>query len=466
MRRLASAWIVSLSVVTIVGVLAIPGVAQDRGAALVMSGEPPAFFLMYTGDVIGYIEDCGCKKNPSGGLARRAWVVEQVTGKYPGTPQLLVDSGNFSGVPSPQGKTRTQALLDGMSTLGYRVVNVGERDVRQGYAGLMEMLGERDVPLVSSNLVDHRSREPVFPPYRVVEAVSPDGQASLRIGVVGVMRYNPIFRKPGPDGGELAIVHPVDPVKAAVAELEAADVDAIVLLAALHRDDAERIATEVPQIDFVVGSYGGHYTSRQDRVGETWLLYSGNQGKRFGETRVFTDGDGEIVDQQTRMHFLTKMYPSQPAMLEFVDSVPSVSDEVAAEQTAEVGIDLAAIGGPYTGSAACKQCHASEYAAWETTSHAHAFDTLAEHKERASCRACHTVASGIAGGFVSVEATPELASVGCESCHGAGRDHVKEPRSRYGTVGLSTCTACHDRKNSPKFDYYSYVARVNHQASP
>ena len=49
--------------------------------------------------------------------------------------------------------------------------------------------------------------------------------------------------------------------------------------------------------------------------------------------------------------------------------------------------------------------------------------------------------------------------------HGPGRRHLEDPERPFGKIGLSSCTVCHDPKNSPKFDYYSYVSRVNHQAS-
>ncbi len=36
-----------------------PGVAQDPANDLIVKTEPPALFLLYSGDVIGYIEPCG-----------------------------------------------------------------------------------------------------------------------------------------------------------------------------------------------------------------------------------------------------------------------------------------------------------------------------------------------------------------------------------------------------------------------
>jgi hypothetical protein len=39
--------------------LATPVAAQQPAGALVTSGPAPEFFLLYTGDVIGYLTPCG-----------------------------------------------------------------------------------------------------------------------------------------------------------------------------------------------------------------------------------------------------------------------------------------------------------------------------------------------------------------------------------------------------------------------
>ena len=37
----------------------VSGVAQDGRSGLVAGGDSPGLFLLYTGDVIGYIDPCG-----------------------------------------------------------------------------------------------------------------------------------------------------------------------------------------------------------------------------------------------------------------------------------------------------------------------------------------------------------------------------------------------------------------------
>jgi 2',3'-cyclic-nucleotide 2'-phosphodiesterase (5'-nucleotidase family) len=296
--------------------------------ALVPGGERPDFVMLYTGDVIGYLEDCGCKRNPAGGLARRAWVVEQLEARFPGIPFVLLDSGNFSDNPTPEGDSKTVALLGGMERLHYRVVNVGERDIRMGYDEFRKRTASSKLEFVSANLVNRETQQPVFAPHAIVELLRADA-SKIRIGVTGAMRYNPVFVKAGPDGSSMVIASPVERVRQEVEALEKQGVDIVVLLAALHEYDATEIARAVPRIDFILGAYGGLYS--QGKEGDTPILYVGNRGQRITETRVFMkrEGEGEgsgagtakAFTEQTRMHFLTHEYPEGEQMRTYLQTV-------------------------------------------------------------------------------------------------------------------------------------------------
>jgi len=281
--------------------------------------------------------------------------------------------------------------------------------------------------------------------------------------VIGVARFNPIFRRPGPDGDEMVIVHPIERIQREVEALEADGIKTIVLLAALHKDDAKRIADEIPQLDFIIGAYGGHYSRTAEQVNDSLLIYSGNQGKRVGETRVFLNAAGEFEVQLTKMHFLTRTYPAKQEMLDFVNAVP-IQRKIPGASSATLR-KKAVLGPKYIGSAGCKSCHEAAFTQWRRTPHAGAMRTLkAEGKHNdPSCRACHVTAAGDKEGFRGMASTPYLADVGCESCHGAGREHSRDPATgKLPEVNIATCSACHDVENSPDFDYYKYLPRVVH----
>lgn len=123
----------------------------------------------------------------------------------------------------------------------------------------------------------------------------------------------------------------------------------------------------------------------------------------------------------------------------------------------------------YVGSNACQSCHAKEFETWQASPHAHAVATLEKTNKQgdATCLGCHTTAYGKPGGFAAgakPASSPDLARVGCESCHGPGADHVGESARRVGTilslgdkcdscVILKVCGTCHDQANDPGFEF-------------
>jgi peroxiredoxin len=131
--------------------------------------------------------------------------------------------------------------------------------------------------------------------------------------------------------------------------------------------------------------------------------------------------------------------------------------------------DLLPTNAAIVGSAACKSCHAAEYATWSESAHAHAFETLSGVRKQGNpdCLRCHTTGFGRPGGFPEKGASAEhadLAAVGCESCHGPGGDHVAEGAAKIGTIVslgdkcdscviLQICGSCHDDANDPGFEF-------------
>lgn len=121
----------------------------------------------------------------------------------------------------------------------------------------------------------------------------------------------------------------------------------------------------------------------------------------------------------------------------------------------------------YVGSAACAGCHPQATAAWSSSAHATAWDTLNERQRGydPSCLPCHMTGFGHPGGFVNLRQTPELKHLGCESCHGPGSDHLAQPEARgYGDLPVSdaACVACHTAENSPDFVLQDYWPLVSH----
>ncbi|RJR16441.1 MAG: hypothetical protein C4581_10130 [Nitrospiraceae bacterium] len=139
----------------------------------------------------------------------------------------------------------------------------------------------------------------------------------------------------------------------------------------------------------------------------------------------------------------------------------------------------AASAAEYIGAKKCKACHMKQFKSWSETTMAKSFENLkagvkADEKKKAGldpakdytndkdCLKCHTTGYGEPGGFVSLEKTPDLIDVQCESCHGPGADfsQIMKKDKQFKLVdvkkaGLSlpsekenNCMDCHG-KDSP-----------------
>lgn len=235
---------------------------------------------------------------------------------------MLLDSGNFSDNPTSVGDLRTRALLEAMDKLGYAVANVGERDLALGFEEFRKKTAGIGIRFVSSNIVRQDTREPVFEPHAIVDVPRGAGKPPLRVGVLGVTRYSPVWLKQGPDGSSLVLAQPLDMVRKYLPEIRPR-CDVAVLLAALSNMDAHRIAKEVPGLDFVFGSYGGIVSTVEEIEGGTRIVYTGNQGQRVGETRVYLGSprQDEPLRSDSYIHHLSSRYPDDESLRAFVQEV-------------------------------------------------------------------------------------------------------------------------------------------------
>jgi predicted CXXCH cytochrome family protein len=119
----------------------------------------------------------------------------------------------------------------------------------------------------------------------------------------------------------------------------------------------------------------------------------------------------------------------------------------------------------FAGSAKCAPCHGEAYKVWEHSGHAQAFRDLRArgHALDPDCVSCHVVGLSSKEGFYSDLKTPELAAVGCESCHGPAASHAADPRKvSLKKISFQVCYPCHTPDNSPDFDVKKFWPIIRH----
>ncbi len=127
------------------------------------------------------------------------------------------------------------------------------------------------------------------------------------------------------------------------------------------------------------------------------------------------------------------------AMASCVDERVVFRDRPIFLEPAEAALDFLGYANPEASEAkltVCGQCHVGQQSEWERTRHASAWDGLHEAANpQAFCEACHTVntrgnpagnGAEAAGGWVATN-DARYHDVQCESCHGPGLPHVRNP---------------------------------------
>lgn len=419
-----------------------------------------------------------------GGLARRVSYIKAFRQRSRlEVPTLFVDAGNlftddrFAANQLPgEVITKNKWVVKGYGDFHQDAANISYGDLpyiaellkKDGYEKRVEEFPFID-RLISANLqpTDDQHRAPK--PYLIREITLQRGTPGkkLRIGIVGFTEGKPA----GPNQKEtLYAGYRIDDVfetaKKILPELKA-KADIIVALAYLPQDLTQRLASENPEIDTIIGARQVNAQNPTDHFGRATITYAFNQTKFLGEMRYYIKADGNLENQVNRFIGLDSDIPDDPAVLE---TVTTAHDEFTNQQKLSLESDPTkapqplADNSPFVGAETCQGCHAEQYAIWEKTQHAHAMATLQRKNEQHDneCVRCHVVGFN-KGGFQNLISTPQLANVQCEACHGPGRAHANSPAKGYGHMETPVgCTQCHTQPNSPDFNFETYWPQIKH----
>ena len=377
---------------------------------------------------------------------------------------VWVDAGNFAAVGIPSSEVRTTGIIEGLNIIGYAAVMLGERELASGYDAFLKLREKAEFPFVSANFIFEDDRSTLVDPW-VIHTVG-EGEKQLRIGIVGLNRYNTAFLKATADGRNIIVASPVKVIREVVPSL-AEKTDLVVLLTSLSISQSRQLARQVQGIDVIIGANGGVLSRPEDLSANVPIVFTGSEGKSLAEVRIMLSANPATPHRVQRTnHYLNRDYPQDPELQMLTQEVLSQENSInrdlaSAEIERPVIPDTVST---YVGSEACGSCHESALLAWLQSSHSTAFETLVAKEQdfNEECVGCHTVGFGRKDGFVNAKATPELIHVQCEACHGPGSLHVKDTGARYGSAGARSCIGCHDPENSPDFDFYISWPRIRH----
>ena len=366
---------------------------------------------------------------------------------------MHLDAGGFTGFYREDGLLRSSTILEAYEIMGVAAVNVCYKELADRFDHIEDLKSGASVPMLSANIVYEDNKEAVFDPSIKVQA------GSYTVGIVGISDMLPRTWKT--KGGRTVVM--TDPIPAAKQHIEklADETDLIILLAHVQYRRLPELAA-LADVDLIIGADGYTATYRLADSGGPPAAFGGRQGKNIGIVSIWMDDKGKPDRFELEMVNLRVKMPEDDEMKALVDAAKRKLEAAAVAAEAE---RLEQVNPEYAGYNSCRSCHRDAYSAWTQTAHYDAFNPIITNKKAtdSECLKCHTTGFGD-GGFVDIRLTPRMVHVQCEACHGPGRKHASAPEGAGGSMAADSnvCQRCHDKANSPKFDYEFYWGKIKH----
>jgi len=409
---------------------------------------PRQVTLVYSGNLDGELEPCGCSEfGNQGGIKRRVSKIDELRAVNPDL--FLISAGGLLISDLPQDRLTSDYILKGLAALDYDAVGVQWRDLAFGAA----FLQSHALPLVVSNWNG--------------EAFAAEKQ--IRHGEQ-TMRYfqwlDPAQAPQGAMQGSHAQVASETASLAARLKQARKQGELTLLATTLSLADAQQ---QLPLTDVSVLIIESNYEVYVDpeMVEGMLVLQPGSRGMRLASLDLEIDKSGRVIQWQHEVIPLPPEVGDAPRMADWYENY---NRDVKAAYQKSVALRKAQRSGesPFAGAKACKVCHQAEHKVWSKSRHSDAFYALVDVNKAfdPSCIGCHTVGFNRDGGFIDPESTSALMHVQCESCHGAARAHVasggQSPVEHASKPKTEICVQCHNATHSPLFDVADYWPKIQH----
>ncbi len=390
--------------------------------------------------------------------------------EFPDRPALQVEIGNFMQRLGPDRTVKNEWLWKGMDLLGIEIFNIAGNDVEELRTLGVEL--KSNGRFISANLISSRSGAPLLDPYLVKTVSLTKSAPGFRVGFIGFS----VQEHSSKNGADYRWENPSASARKWLPELRE-KCDFVIALACMPIKDAIQLAIDNSGIDLILNGFEHQSAMPSIKVSQSTIVYAEDEAKSLGELR-FSLKSGQ-ADVQPLNHRLTRKVADDPEIAAFMVKAQaqiSTRQTELARTTAHShthshghththgSIQSAAVSNFVT-SQTCGNCHADAFEVWETSAHAHAIDILKREKKEfdTQCVVCHVTGSGQPGGFEDLYRTAHLANVQCEACHGQGREHSQQPTVvKMKSLGPNSCVTCHNRSNSPEFEFVSYWESIKH----
>lgn len=405
--------------------------------------------IIYSGNLDGELEPCGCSAEGNfGGIKRRATLLQRLRKETPNL--LVVSAGGLLSTDGPGDRLKGEYILKGYATLNYDAIAVQWRDLSYG----AEFAAAAKLPWVLSN---GKNNIDGFQSQRLIE------RGEQRIAYFSWLdsKGSPLRQMQGQHG-----LVDDSPESLRKALQQAKSQGQVTVLATSLSGQQFTEAVGLANVDILIEESAYEIFGKPRMQGGTLIVQPGSRGMRLGRLDL-TIKAGRILDWKHAVLPMPTSIPDAPQLATWYDAYNA---RVKADylQRVEERKKQTAGKSPFAGEAVCLTCHASQHKVWFDTQHALAYEKLEEVGKAfdPACVKCHVVGFDQPGGFFDMNITGHLMGVQCESCHGAAREHAdtagRKPVANAGWPKQKICAQCHIQKHSPGFEFDRYWPKIAH----
>lgn len=431
--------------------------------------------ILHTGNTHCYLENCGCKVNQSGGVARRASYINMVRRERKNV--LLVDCGGV--FPSLQGirsiyyddltSHEIDIYLKTMEMMDYNLSGIGISDLSFGLDYFYKKINKLKFPFLATNLQIDDSFN-CLPSFSI-------NINKYRVCFLCLFR-NPDFNKSNylyeSNTENLFCEKPINVLKNIIPKIKKED-DIVIIIGNLKPYTIRKIVMKFDGIDLIISTnriYFQHeYNSRYDYDGfikNTLVVYSHTSSYGIGKLDLIIHDD-KIINYNSDYTLLSEEFVDNPNVREFINNFYNTIISNPTIKLETIRLDIYKKNKQkFVGANECKQCHEEQYSLWRKTKHSSSFKSLlAVHRNFVpKCVVCHVTGFGYNNGFKITESESKMSNVQCEMCHNQGELHINNPEkeSLIRKPSKEYCIECHTREHSDmtEANFGNYYKKIIH----
>jgi len=264
--------------------------------------------IVYSSDVRGRLDACGCRQG-SGGVARRSAAIQTVRGENPLT--VYCDAGNFLSGTAHADSSRGLVSVAAYDHMRASVVNVSERELAFGVEAYRASRRKSRFEWVSANLT---YRGGALAGDFVIRKINDARVAFVGLcGATAAMRSDSVMLPAG-----TVIEDPVEAAREAVVAI-GDKADLVVVLSTCGDAMDSLVARDVPGIDLIIG--GRSFRSNSGNpwvVGETRIVRADHDGRTLGRMDIVFGAENKIATWRASTITMEDPNRADPEMLALV----------------------------------------------------------------------------------------------------------------------------------------------------